>query len=350
MYAIIVHHILVHGQVLKKYSNYKELQLINFSCFWHVNSFALISGIVGYKTHKYSNLLYLWICVVLYSVVIYFFAKKYRPFWSLYNTKLIYELFPVIFVRYWYFSSYFGMYLFLPIINKGVQVLTRKELKLVILSLIASNIIWKDYLRKDFDVFCMNNGNSVLWLLIFYICGTYIGKYNSEFYGKKKIIYCLICIIIFICSDYISYKMNFYGYIMEKGFISKILIFIKSITVIRINSIPMILEAISITLFLMQLRYNKYIAKIITFIGPLTFGILLIHDNTILKENVIRRLFNNYPYDLPLISVIKLIFMFATTIFFICGFIDYIRHLIFTFLRVRKLCIFLEKMVNKIVK
>ena len=122
----------------------------------------------------------------MYSVVIYFFAKKYRPFWSLYNTKLIYELFPVIFVRYWYFSSYFGMYLFLPIINKGVQVLTRKELKLVILSLIAINIIWKDYLRKDFDVFCMNNGNSVLWLLIFYICGTYIGKYNSEFYGKKN--------------------------------------------------------------------------------------------------------------------------------------------------------------------
>ena len=241
------------------------------------------------------------------------------------------------------------MYLFLPIINKGVQVLTRKELKLVIISLIAIYIIWKDYFRHHSDVFCMNNGNSVLWLLIFYICGTYIGKYNSECYGKRKIIYCLTCIIIFICSDYISYKMHFNEYIMEKGFISKILIFIKSITVIRINSIPMILEAISITLFLMQLKYNKYIAKIITFIGPLTFGILLIHDNTILKENVIRRLFNNYPYDLPLISVIKLIFMFATTIFFICGFIDYIRHLIFTFLRVRKLCIFLEKMVNKIV-
>ena len=66
--------------------------------------------------------------------------------------------------------------------------MTRKELKLVILSLIAIYIIWKDYLRQDSDVFCMNNGNSVLWLLIFYICGTYIGKYNSECYGKRKII------------------------------------------------------------------------------------------------------------------------------------------------------------------
>ena len=66
MYAIIVHHILVHGQVLRKYSNYKELQLINFSCNWHVNSFALISGIVGYKTHKF--LIYYIYGYVLYRI------------------------------------------------------------------------------------------------------------------------------------------------------------------------------------------------------------------------------------------------------------------------------------------
>ena len=68
MYAIIVHHVLLRGQALNKYY-YKELHLINISSFWHVGCYALISGIIGHKTCKYSNLLYLWVCTVFYSVI-----------------------------------------------------------------------------------------------------------------------------------------------------------------------------------------------------------------------------------------------------------------------------------------
>ena len=35
---------------------------------WHNDGFILISGIVGYKTHKYSNLFYLWLTVFFYTV------------------------------------------------------------------------------------------------------------------------------------------------------------------------------------------------------------------------------------------------------------------------------------------
>ena len=35
-----------------------SMLLINISTFWHVGCYALISGIVGYKTCKYSNLFY----------------------------------------------------------------------------------------------------------------------------------------------------------------------------------------------------------------------------------------------------------------------------------------------------
>jgi len=59
MYAIIIHHILITTDIFKKYKQYKELKLMNMLTFWHVSSYALISGYVGYKTNKYSNLLYL---------------------------------------------------------------------------------------------------------------------------------------------------------------------------------------------------------------------------------------------------------------------------------------------------
>ena len=30
------------------------------------------------------------------------------------------DYYPMIFNRYWYFTAYFGMYLILPVINKGI--------------------------------------------------------------------------------------------------------------------------------------------------------------------------------------------------------------------------------------
>ena len=75
MYAIIIDHILIHGKVLKKYKNYKGLYLLLTFCFWHVNSFALISGIVGYKTNKYSNIIYLWLHALFYSLSILYYSK-----------------------------------------------------------------------------------------------------------------------------------------------------------------------------------------------------------------------------------------------------------------------------------
>ena len=43
---------------------------------------------------------------------------------------------PILFQKYWYFTKYFGMYLFLPVINKGIEGLTRSELRIVVISII----------------------------------------------------------------------------------------------------------------------------------------------------------------------------------------------------------------------
>ena len=111
MYAIIIHHILLYGNLYKKYNKYKELYLMNISCFWHVSSYALISGYIGYKTNKYSNLLYLWISVLFYSLGITYIFGKYNIISS--TEKIHFEdYFPFYFNKYWYFTKYFGMYLF----------------------------------------------------------------------------------------------------------------------------------------------------------------------------------------------------------------------------------------------
>ena len=85
--------------------------MLYFIFYWHINGFALISGIVGYKTNKYSNLYYLLLCTHFYSVGFHIYFSKYKQN-SIVSDIISVEYFPVIFQRYWYFTQYLGMYLF----------------------------------------------------------------------------------------------------------------------------------------------------------------------------------------------------------------------------------------------
>jgi hypothetical protein len=62
-------------------------------------------------------------------------------------------------------------------------------------------------------------------------------------------------------------------------------------------------------LFLTNIGYNKYIAKIISFIGPLTFAVYLIHDSRIVRAAIIRNVLRGYPRSLPLSTAYKIIFL-----------------------------------------
>jgi len=186
MLGIVYTHILFQGKGIFKYSKYKnEIQITHTLVFWHNNAFSLISGIVGYKSTKYSNLLYLWLCVTFYSVGIRYYYLLFKPGVRV-NGELYKEYFPVIYKRYWYFSSYFGMFIFLPAINKGLQYLSKSELNLLVTSIFFIFVLWYNCINNRIDVFLMNRGFSTIWLLCLYIIGVYIGKFNLVYKGIKR--------------------------------------------------------------------------------------------------------------------------------------------------------------------
>ena len=348
MWSIIIHHVLFHGKVLNKYNNYKILNFINICSFWHVNSFSLVSGIIGYKTNKYSNLLYLWFWVVTYQVGIHFIYKINKKNRDI-SPIFFYDFFPVIYSKYWYFTVYFGMYLFLPIINKGISSLTKNEHKLLIFSFYGIYNIWNDYMNQK-DVFGLNNGYSIIWFIISYITGAYIGKYKNNYIEKKKFISFPILVVIYVLSSLICYKMIYYEVdSLKNNLMKKILLIFKKLFILKINSIPMILQSISIIFLVMNINYNKYIGAIICFFGPLTFGIYLIHEHELIRERFIKNLFSKDSNQLSKFLVIKLVFIRSIYIFFICSFIDYLRYIIFKYvLRIKTICIFIEKNILKL--
>ena len=177
-YLIILTHSIFFGNIFGKYPKYtKQILSLHFLTDWHNNSFALISGIIGYKKCRYSNLIYLWLTVHFYSVGIHLFVHKFKKKKFSVGNEITKECFPIIYQRYWYFTAYFAMYLFLPVINKGISCLTKSELKFIVMSIFVVFILWKDFNNSNNDVFNINSGYSMLWLLILYLAGAYIGKY-----------------------------------------------------------------------------------------------------------------------------------------------------------------------------
>ena len=351
MYNTVIHHLLIQGNGLKKFSQYKKyLDILILIINWHNNGFALISGIIGYKSCKYSNLLYLWIYELFYSVSIHIYFPKFRKN-SIIGVHISNEFFPIIFSRYWYFTQYFGMYLFLPVVNKGISILTKSELKLVIISTIGIFSFWRYLLSPKKDVFHLGGGNTIIWFLTFFITGSYIGKYRVDYTGIKKYIYCILCLLIFSFSSFLYYKISNNKLCLGNGhYQRKIDILLKQIIIdgYQYVSLKKIIQAISITLFFVQIKYNKYLAKIINFCGPIAFGIHLIHINSIVRDNILSKIFNHDSRNLTLHSTIILILFKALKIAFVCLFIDYFRYLLFTLLKIKKICIFIEKIAFKL--
>ena len=350
MIGIIYFHILFQGKAMDKYRKYRDkINNSNTYVFFHNNGYGLISGIIGYKSTKYSNLLYLWLCVVFYSVGIHYYYLKYKK--GIYiGFDLNKEYYPVIYGRYWYFTSYFGMFLFLPVVNKGIQYLNKPEFKALVMSIFGIFVVWQSYMNIKEDHFKMNGGSSTIWLLCLYITGAYIGKYNVVYTGIKRYIFSFIYLFIFLFLCYIFNKYRNYSIIeFSRNYKIKLKNFIKRLLSDNLNGVIRFTQAISLALFFLQLKYNYYLSKLITFIGPLTFAVYLIHTNPIVYDKYITKILYGEPYDLTFNEVMKMLILKCIRIFIVCIIIDYLRHLLFTLLKIRKICILAEKIFFKII-
>ena len=350
MYIVVVTHYFYYGKPTKHFPKYaRQLSLLECITDWHNDAFVLISGMVGYKTNKYSNLIYLWLTVFFYSVGIHKYYEYFKKGYFIYQ-DIVKELFPIVFRRYWFFTTYFGMYLFLPVINKGIASLTKYELRLVVITTIFIFVFWREYKNPSEDIFVMVSGASIAWFLTLYLTGAYIGKYRSDYFGIKKYILCFIYLFIFSIVSILYFKSYIKEYYLTIGnWKIQFPIVLKRMINGRYDSIIKVIQSITACLFCLQIYYNKYIAKIICFFGPLLFGVYLFHMHYLIKRNIVMHSFDNISTDKSLNSVVVLIFGKSFKLFIICIIIDYIRNLLFSLLRIKKILIFIEtKMKDKL--
>lgn len=211
--VIILHINSSSNQIRVRFNNekFKPIWRLETLSYFAVNCFGLISGIVGYKQYKFSNLIYIWFNTSFYS----FIFSLYLYFVNRINLKsLMISLLPLLARAHWYISAYFNLYLFIPFLNFGINNLNQKHYRNLIFFMYCFfsfyyviGVILK-VLPHNFNF--LNDGYSTQWLIILYIIGGYLGKYIIINKNTLKIKIFIICLLIYLFSSFLSSELYFF--------------------------------------------------------------------------------------------------------------------------------------------
>lgn len=334
IFGVVVLHILGHGHVLETTVSplgFSLAWLLEIASYPAVNCFILISGFVGYRAEKYypklSNLLYLFITVLFYSIVICFVLKLF--FEPTISSKNVFDaFFPVTKNQYWFFTSYFAMFLISPALNLFVH---RARGKMLFIYVIAFLFLSVFSLKKD--PFILNRGYSFIWFALMYILGAIFKKYDIK--SKVSLIQSLVLIFIPTLITWLTKVLFHFSKIKTEDLF------------VSYCSPTVVAAAAGLVCFFSKIEISKC-QKFISFLASSAFSVYLIHDNIHFRNLLMSGSFAFInDYNTLLLPVFVLIS--ALIIFVVCTLIDKVRILLFDICRIKSLCSCGEKLIKKAV-
>lgn len=337
MFMIVIGHLIWHGGIIenvKQTSNiYYIVYFIDIIAACAVNCYAITTGyLLCESKFKISRIILLYMQVQFYSIciaiTIYFLSGNIG------YKEIISSIFPILRNQYWYFTSYFALFCLTPFLNKFIELITIKEFKNIIITIIVLFSLLPTIAIND--IFGLNRGYSVSWLVLLYLIGAYIKK-NGDSLNIKNYIYFITYIIfsiLILILELISIKFL--------GTLGFSLIDVRNILV-GYTSIFILIMSICLFIGFSKLKINIkniYFKKYISIIGSATFGVYLIHDNILVRNLFIKDKIIESIQHLELLHILKILIL-SIIIFIICIIIEYLRNKIFLFLK-------LDNLANKL--
>lgn len=334
MFMIALLHVLGMGGITGAAagtSSYYPVYLMQNAAFCAVNCYALVSGylMLGKKI-KPSRITELWFEVFFYSVGISAIMMiVYRDLFSARN--IVYAVTPIISNQYWYMTSYFMMYLFIPMMNKFADAANKKVFTatiVVILVLTTGSLMIKK------DGFRLNDGYSPIWLMIMYLVGAYMKKFNVGAKMKKW-----LALLLYVISSLCSFILCVFSKKLLKIMLGN------DINYLSYTSPFVVLSAIFLFIFFSKLKFGKKTEKLINYITPAALGVYLIHTHPLVFNKLMKDI------AMPLVNhgTAAMIFgsvAMALAVFIICIVIDLLRIQLFRLIRINALCKKLDEVFN----
>lgn len=350
MFFILILHIDNKGGLFKFSSQsslqYNIIMILEIIAICAVNIYGIVSGYLSYSNYdkksenmyNFKRLIYLWFQVLSYSLIItlvFMFLGKY----SISKLEFILIFFPVASSYLWYFTAYFLLFLFMPMINSFVKNTDNRFLIVTLISIIVLFSFYQTAVIKIGSFTFTNNGYSVWWLFILFYIGAVIKKtgIGKDISTKKLIIY-LISIYI------VSYLWKVVLPLFENNF--EWLRHIENFLFLYTSPSNLFVAIIYLLIFSRIKLNNSKIAKILTIASSATFGVYVIHLHPCIWEKIGGAFTFILDFNIFLEPFIVLLVAFILLIILLI--IDIIRFKIFKLLRVEKLCLKIDKLLCKV--
>ena len=321
MFMIVILHVLNHGGILYNLdfisNRYIIIWIIGIICFISVNCYGMITGyLMVDRQIKFKSLFKLWIEIVFWLLVITILLWLFG-YVDLCKKDILSFFFPVFNNYYWYFSSYFCLFFFMPFINGFILKLDKSDYKKLLLVII---ILFSVLELKNFP-FSLNEGYSFLWLLCLYLFGAYIKLFGLNISKGLRILLLMFIFVPLAFKIVVSYYPEFLGY------------FFKTNILITYNSIFIFFPSIVLFNSVINTNFNnKYVIRFIKRLSKATFGVYIIHLHPYIWDMLKDRFVNYINY--PLLELLVIVFFNSFMIYMLCSYMELFRIFIFGKLKI----------------
>lgn len=339
MLMVVALHVLGQGGILDAATpgsaEYWVAWFLECAMYCAGDCFALISGyVLSVKNTKISRILEMWLQTLFYSVLITVAFFVFLPETGISKIDILIASFPIITRRYWYISSYFGMYILVPILNVALLNVKKQTMEIVFMGMLFA---FGGFSLK-FDPFNLGLGCSTLWLCLLYLLGGYFRKYDIVSRVKSVKGWALfgsMSIITFLSKFIIETFTNLPA--RDEGYANLLLSFV---------SPTVLMAGVGLFIAVARMQFPKPVKKLISVFSPAALGVYLIHICDPIWENV----FKGFSKDFVNYGAFKMVLMViasSVVIYFACSIIELLRIKLFKMFKIHILCSLIEEKSRK---
>lgn len=275
MLLIVAHHYVVHGGVFDKVIEGaftpSSTAILIFGAWGKtgINCFVMITGwFMSRSRFTWKKFINLYIQIVIYAIVIYLFfcfsgQETFKPI------VLLKNLFPICSVSSHFVSAFLLFYLLIPFINILIDNTDKKQHASILLILLMAYTVLPT--NPWFEL----SFNYISWFSIIYLIAAFIRKYGL-FDRLSHRIWGIITIVLLFISSITIYALSKAYFDGNFGVFRPYLLLRES------NQLLPLLIGISSFMFFKELKIPH--SRFINLVGATTFGILLIHDNSMMRS------------------------------------------------------------------
>ena len=322
-------HLMLYGGLQERAvplsGSYNALWMLAIASDCAVNCFGMISGYVSYgKRFNLKKLLRLHLTVLLYSLGITGIVFCVEPN-AVSSYDLLRSIFPITMQLYWFYSAYALAFLVMPILNWVVKNCDKRICDRILLMVVILFSIIPTATGKD--LFAINRGFSLPWMLVLFFTGMYLKKYNVELCQNKTrlVVTYLACVGItwFLKLGLELRSWLTYGSIMNTAMLTDYC------------SPTILFAAVALVQLFSTLEIPNWKHRVLNRLAPLCFSVYLIHEHPLVRKILIHNCME-FAVELPPIVQPLIVITVGLLVLIMCLCIDSIRMRMFQYLGIEK--------------